>query len=41
MYPVLDGTRTITLQEQQRITAEVTVDFLFGGSGGSSGSKVD
>jgi hypothetical protein len=40
-YPVRDGTRTITLQEQQRIAAEVTADFLLGGSGGGSGLKVD
>ncbi|KAL3816307.1 hypothetical protein ACHAXA_011068 [Cyclostephanos tholiformis] len=29
-YPVQDGTRTITLYEQQCKTAEVTADFLFG-----------
>jgi hypothetical protein len=38
-FPVLDGTRTITMHEQQQRTAEVTADFLLGS--GSSRMKSD
>jgi hypothetical protein len=39
-FPVRDGTRTITMHEQQQRTAEVTADFLLGryNCGGLCGS---